>query len=67
MRYAIVQTNTFTRTYTRRLPGGRLEPWDVTFEAGRVIAEHPTRERVDRHCAKLRKHHPWIEFVVTSR
>lgn len=65
MRFTIVQTNRLEHRFqVPRTNGNGTEERVVVHEPGRIIAEHNIKETVDRHCERLRKKFPNVEFEV---
>lgn len=62
-RYRIVQTNTFTRHVPiRDQRTGEVRDVEHAFKAGRVIGEHNEPGTVKRHCERLRRDFPDMQF-----
>jgi hypothetical protein len=64
----IIGTNEVTHKVSRFNPGtGRSELITTVLTVGRVIAEHQTKETTAKHCAKLKRCHPAVRFIVKTR
>lgn len=66
--FQIIGTNQVVHQTTRYNPQSRqVETIETVLLAGRVIAEHRTREITDKHCRKLQRCHKRVGFEVKER
>lgn len=66
--FQIISTNEVIHKTQRFNPRtGRSETICTVLPVGRVIAERSSAETVTKHCEKLRRYHPAVEFNVIEK